>query len=66
MSGHARKAMDRAAMAAVVSDAMAELEGEAKLAELIAATRKIHYDAYLAKGFNADQALTLCMKRSMD
>jgi len=35
--------------------------GEARKAVLLAAVRRLHYNASIAQGFSPDEALTLCM-----
>jgi len=38
------------------------LPGEARKATLLAAVRRLHYDASIAQGFSPDEALALCME----
>jgi hypothetical protein len=61
----AKKMMAGAAMSADIKAAFGELHDEARLADLIAAIRRLHYDASIKKGFTPDQALVLCQRRSL-
>jgi hypothetical protein len=64
-NNEAKKLMAGAAMSADVKAAFGELHDEARIAELIASIRKIHYDASIKKGFTPEQALVLCQRRSL-
>jgi len=53
--------MDAASTEAMFAAAENALPGEARKATLLAAVRRLHYNASIAQGFSPDEALTLCM-----
>lgn len=59
------KVMQGANQKALVDAAWREMDQERALAGLLAEMRRIHYDAYIKKGFTPEQALVLCQKRDL-
>jgi hypothetical protein len=65
MMNEAKKTMDAAKSKAAINAAFGELHNEVELAVLVASVRRIHYDASIKAGFTPEQAITLCMKRTL-
>ena len=61
MTDTAKRMMDAASTEALFAAAENALPGEARKAVLLAAVRRLHYNASIAQGFSPDEALTLCM-----
>ena len=53
--------MDADSTEALFAAAENALPGEARKAVLLAAVRRLHYNASIAQGFSPDEALALCM-----
>jgi len=66
VSAPGKEIISKAQRAAIIEDAFASLAEEVRIAELVARTRKIHYDAAIAAGFTAEQAMVSCMKRGLE
>jgi hypothetical protein len=62
MTDTAKRMMDAASTEALFAAAENALPGEARKAVLLAAVRRLHYNASIAQGFSPDEALTLCME----
>ena len=62
MTNTAKRMMDDASTEALFAAAENALPGEARKAVLLAAVRRLHYNASIAQGFSPDEALTLCME----
>ena len=62
MTSPAKRMMDDASTEALFAAAENALPGEARKAVLLAAVRRLHYNASIAQGFSSDEALTLCME----
>jgi hypothetical protein len=62
MTDAAKRMMDAANTEALFAAAENALPGEARKATLLAAVRRLHYNASIAQGFSPDEALTLCME----
>jgi len=62
MTDTAKRMMGAASAEALFAAAENALPGEARKATLLAAVRRLHYDASIAQGFSPDEALTLCME----
>ena len=61
MTDTAKRMMNAANTEALFAAAENALPGEARKATLLAAVRRLHYDASIAQGFSPDDALILCM-----
>ena len=61
MTDTAKRMMDAASTEALFAAAENALPGEARKAVLLAAVRRLHYNASIAQGFSPDEALALCM-----
>ena len=61
MTDAAKRMMDAASTEAMFAAAHNAIPLEARKATLLAAVRRLHYDASIAQGFSPDEALTLCM-----
>jgi hypothetical protein len=61
MNDAARRMMSAANTEALFAAAHAAIPLEARKADLLAKMRRLHYNASVAAGFTADEALTLCM-----
>ena len=61
MNDAARRMMASANTEALFAAAHAAIPLEARKAELLAKMRRLHYNASVAQGFTANEALTLCM-----
>ena len=61
MTDPAKRMMDDAKTDALFAAAHAAMPIEARKATLLAAVRRLHYNASIAQGFSPDEALTLCM-----
>jgi len=61
MTDTAKRMMDSAKTEAMFAAAHAALDIEARKATLLAAVRRLHYDASIAQGFSPEDALILCM-----
>ena len=61
MTDTAKRMMDAASTGALFAAAHAAMPLEARKATLLAAVRRLHYDASIAQGFSPDDALILCM-----
>jgi hypothetical protein len=57
----AKRMMDAASTEALFAAAENALPGEARKATLLAAVRRLHYNASIAQGFSPEDALILCM-----
>ena len=62
MTDTAKRMMDAASTEALFAAAENALPGEARKAVLLAAVRRLHYNASIEQGFSPDEALTLCME----
>ena len=62
MTDTAKRMMDVASTEALFAAAESALPGEARKAVLLAAVRRLHYNASIAQGFGPDDALILCME----
>jgi len=62
MTDTAKRMMDDASTEALFAAAENALPGEARKAVLLAAVRRLHYNASIAQGFSPDDALILCME----
>jgi hypothetical protein len=60
MTDAAKRMMDDASTEALFAAAHAAMPGEARKAVLLAAVRRLHYNASIAQGFTPDEALILC------
>ena len=60
MNDAARRMMAAANTEVLFAAAHAAIPLEARKAELLAKMRRLHYNASVAQGFTADEALTLC------
>lgn len=65
MSNEAHKAMSKAKMDAIFQAAKDAMPDEVRKADLLAAVRRIHYEASIRKGFTPDQAILLCMDTNL-
>lgn len=65
MKDEAHKAMSTAKTNAAFEAARSAMPDEQRRADLIAQVRKIHYDAYIRKGFTPHQALFLCTETGL-
>ena len=61
MTDAAKRMMEAAKTEAMFAAAHAAMPIEARKATLLAAVRRLHYNASIAQGFSPDEALTLCM-----
>jgi hypothetical protein len=61
MTDTAKRMMDAASTEALFAAAENALPGEARKAVLLAAVRRMHYDASIAQGFSPEDALDLCL-----
>jgi len=61
MTDTAKRMIEAAKTGALFASAHAAIPLEARKAELLAKMRRLHYNASVAAGFTADEALTLCM-----
>ena len=61
MTDTAKRMMNAANTEALFAAAENAIPGEARKATLLAAVRRLHYNASIAQGFNPDEALTLCL-----
>lgn len=62
MSNEAQKAMTTAQKEALFQSVRDSMKEEARVADILAKQRRIHYDACIRKGFTAEQALVLCVQ----
>jgi len=62
MTDAAKRMMNAANTEALFVAAENALPGEARKATLLAAVRRLHYNASIAQGFTPDEALILCME----
>ncbi len=62
MTDTAKRMMDVASTEALFAAAESALPGEARKAVLLAAVRRLHYNASIAQGFSPDDALILCIE----
>ena len=62
MTDAANRMMEAAKTDALFAAAENALPGEARKATLLAAVRRLHYNASIAQGFSPDDALILCME----
>jgi len=60
MTDTAKRMMDAAKTEALFAAAHNAMPGEARKAVLLAAVRRLHYNASIAQGFTPDEALILC------
>ena len=62
MNDAAKRMIEAAKTEALFAAAHAAIPLEARKAELLATTRRLHYNASIAQGFSPDDALTLCLE----
>lgn len=62
MSNEAQKTMTTAQREALFQAARDGMKEEARMADLLAELRRVHYDASIRKGFTPAQALVLCVQ----
>ena len=62
MTDTAKRMMYAASTEALFAAAENALPGEARKAVLLAAVRRLHYNASIAQGFSPDDALILCLE----
>jgi len=62
MSNEAQKAMTSAKRESLFHAAKEGMKEEARIADILAEQRRIHYDASIRKGFTTEQALVLCVQ----
>jgi len=62
MTDTAERMMEAAKTEALFAAAHNAMPIEARKATLLAAVRRLHYNASIAQGFSPDEALTLCME----
>ena len=62
MTDTAKRMMDAASTEALFAAAHAAMPIEARKAALLAAVRRLHYNASIAQGFSPDDALILCIE----
>ena len=61
MTDTAKRLIEAVKTDALFAAAENALPGEARKATLLAAVRRLHYNASIAQGFSPDEALALCM-----
>ena len=61
MTDTAKRMMDAAKTEALFAAAHAAMPIEARKATLLAALRRLHYDASIAQGFSPEDAFELCL-----
>jgi len=61
MTDTAKRMIQAAKTEAMFAAAHAALDIESRKATLLAAVRRLHYDASIAQGFSPEDALILCM-----
>ena len=62
MTDAAKRMMNAANTEALFAAAENAMPGEARKATLLAAVRRLHYNASIAQGFSPDEALALCIE----